>query len=996
MPDCAHIMNRWLRLLRNGMLIAFGVAVYAEGAQAVAAARSPESPMSVSGVSGVNEPPHASVSTAEKEMAQAIALRKKLTRRDLEAAIRLFADSAGRFATSGSRQKAALAELEAGDTYQMMSGYRQALAAYRRSLVLGANEPAARCAALSHMARTYANIGRLPDAARYSDQAVALCVTLSDKKALADAVEAQGETRFWASNIADATASFTRARQLASESNDPDGEALNTMMLAESVTDSDPGQSSRLGWRAIGLWLGTENLYMAARAHMVLAFLAAGTGNFGTAQCHCGEALPVFQRVADKDDAAIALNVMGMLARQSGDLESSLNYYQRARNEFAAAEDDLGEAESITGMADDLVSQHKYQALLPLYTRKLHLAQKTGNRAFLASALVNVASAFQFQHRPFEAEKNYERGLAEYRAAGNRYGESTTEMRFAGLRMEQGKLEQALELLDHARELKEQTGEIEDLARIQYLRARIFLAQNRLEEARSEIEKTITIIESQRLRITKFDSRAQYFASVHEYYSFYIRVLMALHELRPDDKYARLAFEAAEKSKVRSLLDLLQNTPPSPSCAELLARDSNPDSNQADGKTLPAPETVSALALTLPEIQAELADDDTVLLEYALGDDRSYAWVVDREKISQFALAPASEIRARARAFREGLQPVVALKDETSIAYLQRRRAAKIAQSRRSKELAGLLLGSLELPPGKRLLIVPDGPLQYVPFAALPVANGSNNSRLLAEQDELTLLPSASVLASIRKIAARRPPPTDGVAIFADPVFELARNNPGGAVIDRASQRSRDLDRALQDSSGWQHIPSLPGSRTEALSIQKIVGPTNARLALGFDATRQSVVDGSLAHNRVIHFATHGIVDTRHPEMSGLILSLVNSRGEHLDGYLRLSDIYNLKLSADLIVLSSCESALGKDLESEGTIGLPRGFLYAGARSVIASLWKVDDDATAILMKALYSRMQRGESPSRALHGAQLYLSREERFADPYYWAGFVLEGDYK
>jgi CHAT domain-containing protein/tetratricopeptide (TPR) repeat protein len=990
-------MNRWLRLLRNGgMLIAFGVAVNAEGVPAVVAARSPEPPMFVSGVSGVNEPPHPSVSAADKEMAQAIALRKKLTQRDLQAAIRLFVDSAGRFARSGSRQKAALAELEAGDTYQMMSSYRKALAAYRRSLVLGANEPGARCAALSHMARTYANIGRLPDAARYSDQAVALCVTLSDKKAIADAVEAQGETRFWASNIADATASFTRARQLASESNDPDGEALNTMMLAESVTDSDPGQSSRLAWRAIGLWLGTENFYMAARAHMVLAFLAAGTGNFGTALCHCGVALPVFQRVADKDDAAIALNVMGMLARQSGDVESSLNYYRRARNEFAAAEDDLGEAESITGMADDLVSQHKYQALLPLYTRKLHLAQKTGNRAFFASALVNVASAFQFQHRPFEAEKNYERGLAEYRAAGNRYGESTTEMRFAGLRMEQGKLAQALELLDHARELKEQTGEIEDLARIQYLRARIFLAQNRLEEARSEIEKTIAIIESQRLRITKFDSRAEYFASVHGYYSLYIRILMALHELHPDEKYDQLAFEAAEKSKVRSLLDLLQNTPPSPPCAELLARETNPNSTGTSGKALPEPETTSAQALTLPQIQAELGDDDTVLLEYALGDDRSYAWLVDRAKISQFTLAPAWEIRTQARDFREGLLPAPSLKDETTSAYLQRRHAAKVAQSRRSKKLASLLVGSLELPPQKRLLIVPDGPLQYIPFAALPVAHGVKQSTLLGEEYELSLLPSASVLASLRKAAARRPPPTDGVVIFADPVFESGGNDSGAATIETAERRSRDLNLALKDSSGWQHIPSLPGSRREALSIQRIVGHANARLALGFNATRQSVVDGSLAHNRVIHFATHGIVDTRHPEMSGLILSLVNPRGERVDGYLRLSDIYNLKLSADLIVLSSCESALGKDLESEGTIGLPRGFLYAGARSVIASLWKVDDDATSILMKALYSRMQRGESPSRALHGAQLDLSTEERYADPYYWAGFVLEGDYQ
>jgi CHAT domain-containing protein len=165
---------------------------------------------------------------------------------------------------------------------------------------------------------------------------------------------------------------------------------------------------------------------------------------------------------------------------------------------------------------------------------------------------------------------------------------------------------------------------------------------------------------------------------------------------------------------------------------------------------------------------------------------------------------------------------------------------------------------------------------------------------------------------------------------------------------------------------------------------------------MGFDANREAIMDSSLARQRIIHFATHGMMDTRHPEMSGLVLSMFNKRGEYQDEYLRLSDIYSLKLSADLVVLSSCESALGKDLGSEGIIGLPRAFLYAGARSVIASLWKVDDEATVPLMKTFYSRLQLGEDPARALQGAQLDLLKNARLSDPYYWAGFVLEGDYQ
>jgi CHAT domain-containing protein len=165
---------------------------------------------------------------------------------------------------------------------------------------------------------------------------------------------------------------------------------------------------------------------------------------------------------------------------------------------------------------------------------------------------------------------------------------------------------------------------------------------------------------------------------------------------------------------------------------------------------------------------------------------------------------------------------------------------------------------------------------------------------------------------------------------------------------------------------------------------------------MGYEANREAIMASSVARQRIIHFATHGMMDTRHPEMSGLVLSMFNKRGEAQDGYLRLSDIYNLKLSADLVVLSSCESALGKDLGSEGINGLPRAFLYAGARRVIASLWKVDDEATVTLMSAFYSRLQRGEDPAQALQGAQLALLKNTRLSEPYYWAGFILEGDYR
>ena len=518
-----------------------------------------------------------------------------------------------------------------------------------------------------------------------------------------------------------------------------------------------------------------------------------------------------------------------------------------------------------------------------------------------------------------------------------------------------------------------------------------------MEKARSEIEKPIAIIESQRLRIAKFDSRAQYFASVHEYYSLYIQVLMALDKIHPDQKYAQLAFEAAERSKVRSLLDLLENSQQDFPCDTLLASNLKSAMLEADQEATDTRALFTTQPLTLGDIQAQIGDGDTLLLEFALGEDRSFAFLVDGDSLTAFDIGPAAEIRNRVRMFRKALLPIETKANEAPTDYLRRRAAARSILLLQSRRLASLVLGPVHLPARRRLLIVPDGSLQYLPFAALSIAENGRDAVPLVELYELAMLPSASALVSLRKTAGRRPQPADEVTVFADPVFEPpGKPIPASVSSSSGSPRSRELTRALRDLQDPQWIPNLPGSRNEALAIQQITGPARTRLVMGYEANREAIMDSSIARQRIIHFATHGMMDTRHPEMSGLVLSMFNKRGEAQDGYLRLSDIYNLKLSADLVVLSSCESALGKDLGSEGIIGLPRAFLYAGARSVIASLWKVDDEATVPLMKMFYSRLQRGEDPARALQAAQLDLIKNARLSDPYYWAAFVLEGDYR
>lgn len=166
---------------------------------------------------------------------------------------------------------------------------------------------------------------------------------------------------------------------------------------------------------------------------------------------------------------------------------------------------------------------------------------------------------------------------------------------------------------------------------------------------------------------------------------------------------------------------------------------------------------------------------------------------------------------------------------------------------------------------------------------------------------------------------------------------------------------------------------------------------------MDFDASRALAVSGELSRYRYVHFATHGRVDDLHPELSAVVLSLVDENGDSQNGYLRLNEVFNLRLSADAVVLSGCETGLGKEIRGEGLIGLTRGFMYAGAAEVIAGLWRVDDEAVAELMVSFYKRILReGKRPAEALRAAQIEMTRRKRWGSPRHWAAFVIQGDWK
>jgi CHAT domain-containing protein len=382
----------------------------------------------------------------------------------------------------------------------------------------------------------------------------------------------------------------------------------------------------------------------------------------------------------------------------------------------------------------------------------------------------------------------------------------------------------------------------------------------------------------------------------------------------------------------------------------------------------------SALAypepLDVTDIQKQILDADTVLLEYILGGDQSYLWVVTPDAVVSHVLPPRREIEKLARRV-----------------YADWSTSVPPANTDAPAALSRLLLSPAELQ-SKRLLVVADGFLQYIPFAALPLPAAPHLP--LAVQHEIVYLPSASILGILRRDRESRPAAPKLLGILADPVFDP--NDPRVKFRGKpklAPDSDPGLARPLFDR--------LRSTRREAEMLRSLVRSDNSNIALDFDANHSTVLNGEWMQYRILHIASHAFLNNTNPELSGIVLSTVDRSGRPQNGFLRMHELYNLKLGADLVVLSACQTALGQDIKGEGLVSLARGFMYAGATRVVASTWEVPEGATAELMRLFYKGMLRDRlSPAAALRAAQVNMSKSLSSNAPYYWAAFVLQGEYR
>ncbi len=743
------------------------------------------------------------------------------------------------------------------------------------------------------------------------------------------------------------------------------------------------------------------------------------------------QALAFSRERDDKRQIGLTLHNIGVYYLRWGKPQEALEYLDQALLIDRSAGNVFNQAHDLATIGRIHISLNEYGKALDFLNQAMALHQKLGNRVWVAGTLIGIGLAHNKLGDLPKAIASYEEALALQRRIGDPDSLSLTLDALAGLQRKLG--DSAL--------------------------------------ARKQLEEAIELIESVRARTKSQQSRSSYLAKKQAIYEAYTDLLMEMHRAEPGRGYDVIALQNSEQARARSLLDLLAEAradirqgvdpsllaaekslqkqlstkgeeqtrlfsqPPNEARASAVAKEIEnltEQLQQLEARIRASSPRYGALVqpqpLSATEVQQSL-DENTILLEFALGEAQSWVWAVARDSLQSFKLPPRAEIEAAARNVYELLTARQPKKDLTEAEQLKRIAEADAKLQAETASLSRMLLGPLSAQlrqewKDKRLAVVAAGALEYMPFAALPLpdSEGKTNPQSairnpqllqpLITNHEVVNLPSASVLALIRRDRSARPAATKALAVLADPVFET--NDPRLAMAKKASASGLIASvRSAESSSAAPVLPSelarsvrsfqrdglgrLVFTSEEADFITRLAPRSSTLKATGFAANRQLAASGELGRYRIVHFATHGLINSQHPELSGLVLSLVDENGKSQDGFLRMHELFNLRLPADLVVLSACQTALGKEIKGEGLIGLTRGFMHAGAERVVASLWQVDDQATAQLMQSFYRGMLKENlRPAAALRAAQIEMSKQKRWSSPYYWAGFVIQGEWK
>ncbi|MGB3514450.1 MAG: tetratricopeptide repeat protein [Microcoleaceae cyanobacterium] len=921
---------------------------------------------------------------------------------------------------------------ETGKSYTTLGDFKKALDSYQQALPIYEQEIDApwreerTLDMFIRMSRIYAYLGDSENSFEYCKKSLVYGQEMFQAKTIKNSERFReiGKLCYQIGETKTALESFEQYWKIYQKSG-VDSEELGLMRVGQDYTElGDAKQAldffnrARKLYKESGFFEGEiDNIIWIARVY-------SRAGNYQQALDFFHQGLRIAQKINNRSKEALMLTEIGDRYSELED-EKALEFYNQALNIYQKLENYGKQSEIINKIGELYQQLGKLEKALEIFQQALKiypgnefnkLADMSKNIAKTYFELGNLEKALEFFQQPLiDASKQNSYYVYIYTDIGKVYSDL-------------GELEKALEFFRKSLDLLE-TSYTEARAENLFGIAIVEQKQGNLNNALTNIKTAISLIEETRTKKNSSEERQTFFASKQDYYEFYIDLLMELHQQNPTQGYDAQALNISERSKARILLELLAeaNTDIRKGVdPELVIQErslqqqldtverrrveiySSEDDNleqktaieqerqfllqkyqQVQTKIREKSPSYAAITqpqpLTLEQIQQQILDKNTLLLQYSLGKKRSFLWAVSKDNITSYELPAKASIEKAVKEFR---------------GTVTNRRANPTSLTEASKSIYQMILAPVaEQLDNQRLAIVSDGILHYIPFAAISLPTTSSETKYLplATKHQIVNLPSASTLSILRQDAQQRKPAPKTIAIVADPVFSSEDNRLATTVSTRSENWEKyNLSRSARqlDVGIWER---LPDTRSEAEAILALLPESESISYLDFTANRTTATNPQLSQYKIIHFATHGLLNSVNPELSGIVLSMLDQQGNSLNGFLRLHDIFNLNFSADLVVLSACQTGLGKQVRGEGLVGLTRGFMYAGTPRVLVSLWNVDDAATAEMMGRFYRLMLKEKlSATEALKMAQLEMVSETEWKSPYYWAAFTLQGEWR
>ncbi len=721
------------------------------------------------------------------------------------------------------------------------------------------------------------------------------------------------------------------------------------------------------------------------------------------------KALEAWRALKDEQQEAGALNDLGILYVQMGDYAQSGAFHNQALEIRRRTKDISGQAESLNNIGQLRHNTGDYAGARAAYEEALKLQRSNHFTRGEGYALQGLADASEAMGRHEQALIQAKESVRLLHEIGERAGEGYAWQVVARCYLGMQRRDEAHASFLHALELEREVGQQKEQAETLTALAGLELSQGRPEESLTRIEEGLALIEHGRAGVISPDLRSKYAAKNREAYELAVNVSMQLAKKNPSGDFERTAFGFSERTHARGLLDSLaenqagirEGADPVSAARQKeleqelnakmdsLARTRPADKSRVDreiGELLRRSEQLAVAlrqtspryaALTSPqppdvaEVQ-KLLSADSVLLEYLASPDKTWLWAIEQNRLTTFQLPGRKELGVAVTRLYSSLTA----RNRTDSSETLAQRQMRIARSDVGSTILIKRLRTLLVPRGavgaqhRTVLVVADDLLHHVPFSAL------------MPQSSVVMLPSAGMLQEL-KSRSNQVGLRSSLLLIADPVFSADDERLGPAR------------RQGVPDTGEPVLTRLRRSRDEVAQIAVLSKPAETVIATGLEASPAVLKGDDLSQFGLIHIASHAILNDSRPELSGIALSSFDRNGAPQPGFLRLHEIYNLRLRSGLVTLSACGTALGPDVRGEGLVSLARGFLFAGTSRVLASLWSVDDRATEEFMARFYSSIyKQGLAPAAALHAAAVSMRRNGRWASPYYWGGFVLQGD--